>query len=134
MTGKTGITNHWGNLIGRFSDGALLKIPNPPGVRFSYAKYPVATSDILPQLLHEHQAGFVNRVVQATYRARTDITVSAGKLTEEQSAELDLQARIITRYLLFAEEVQLPAGGVEGDAAFKADFLRTRRVAPGAGV
>lgn len=131
VTGKTGITNHWGNLIGRFSEGALLKIPNPPGVRFSYAKYPVASSDILPQLLHEHQAGFVNRVVQATYRARTDLALSGGKLTPEQSAELDLQARIITRYLLFAEEVALPAGGVEGDAAFKADFLRTRRIGPG---
>ncbi len=131
VTGKTGITNHWGNLIGRFSDGQLLKIPNPPGTRFSYAKYPVASSDILPQLLHEHQAGFVNRVVQASYRARTDLAVSGGQLTPEQSAELDLQARIITRYLLFAEEVPLPLGGVEGDAAFKADFLRTRRMGPG---
>jgi len=81
----------------------------------------------LPQLLHEHQAGFVNRVMEASYRARTALHVSGGELTAAQAAELDEQARLITRYLLFADEAALPAGGVEGDAAYKADFLRTRR-------
>jgi hypothetical protein len=131
VTGTHGITNHWGNLTGRMTAGTLTKIPNPPGERFSYAKYPVATSDILPQLLHEHQAGFVNRVVEASYRARTALHAGHGKLTSMQASELDEQARIITRYLLFADEVPLPPGGVEGDSAYKADFLRTRRTAPG---
>ena len=131
VTGTHGITNHWGNLTGRLAAGSLTKIPNPPGERFSYAKYPVATSDMLPQLLHEHQAGFVNRVVEASYRARTALHASDGKLTAEQGAGLDAQATIITRYLLFADEAPLPPGGVEGDAAYKADFLRTRREAAG---
>lgn len=132
VTGQGGITNHWGNLIGRLVEGTLTKIPNPPGERFSYAKYPLASSDILPQLVHEHQAGFVNRVVEAGYRARTALHVSAGKLTPAQTAELDEQAKIVTRYLLFADEVALPAGGVAGDLAFKTDFLRTRRAVNGA--
>jgi len=76
--------------------------------------------------LHEHQAGFVNRVVEASYRARTALHASNGRLTPTQAAELDEQAKIVTRYLLFADEVPLP-GSVEGDAAFKTDFLRTRR-------
>jgi hypothetical protein len=126
VTGQNGITNHWGNLTGRFVSGNLNKIPNPPGQRFNWAKYPVASSDILPQLVHEHQAGFVNRVVEAAYRARTALFLSEGKLTASQSAELDEQAKIITHYLLFADEVPLPAP-VEGDADYKTDFLRTRK-------
>ena len=131
VTGDHGLANHLGNVTGRMAAGVLTKIPNPPGERFSFARYPVATSDVLPQLVHEHQAGFVNRVVEASYRARTALHAGAGKLSPEQSAELDEQARLVTRYLLFAEEVPLPPGGVEGVADYKADFLRNRRVAPG---
>ena len=127
VTGRHGITNHWGNLTGRMVAGQLTTISNAPGARFSFEKYPVATSDILPQLLHEHQAGFVNRVVEAGYRARTALHGSNGQLTAAQAAELDEQAKIITRYLLYADEAPLPPGGVEGDAAYKTDFLRTRR-------
>jgi len=128
VTGKHGITNHWGDLIGRFVAGDLVKITNAPGARFNWAKYPVATSDILPQLLHEHQAGFVNRVVEASYRARTALHASGGVLSDAQAKELDAQADLIARYLLFADEAPLPPGGLEGEAAYKADFLRTRRV------
>lgn len=127
VTGRHGITNHWGNLTGRLAAGELTTISNPPGARFDFEKYPAATSDILAQLLHEHQAGFVNRVVEASYRARTALHASNGQLTPAQSAELDEQATIVTRYLLFADEAPLPPSGVEGDPAYKADFLRTRR-------
>jgi len=131
VTGEHGITNHWGNLTGRLKAGELITLPNPPGERFNFARYPVATSDILPHLLHEHQAGFVNRVVEAGYRARTALHQSGGKLTLEQAVELDEQARIVTRYLLFADEAPFPSGGVEGDATYKADFLANRRAATG---
>ena len=131
VTGQPGFTNHWGNLTGRLSAGALTRIANLPGERFSFAKYPAATSDVLPQLLLEHQAGFVNRVVQASYRARTALHANGGMLTPAQAAELDEQARIITRYVLFADEAPLPAGGIEGNAKFKAEFLQTRRAVKG---
>lgn len=127
VTGRHGITNHWGNLTGRYVAGEIKTFTNAPGSRYDWAKYPVATSDILAHLLHEHQAGFVNRVVEAGYRARTALFISDGKLTRAQAAELDGQARGIVRYLLFAEEAALPAGGVEPDPAYKADFLRERR-------
>lgn len=115
VTGKHGITNHWGNLTGRMAAGEITRIPNEPGTRFRWEKYPVNTSDILPHLLHEHQAGFVNRVVEAAYRAR------AGELDPDEQAEK------ITRYLLFADEAPLPRGGVAGDPKFKKAFLRNRR-------
>ena len=129
LTGVHGITNHWGNLTGRLSPEGLTKIPVPPGKSFEFDRYPVATSDILSHLLHEHQAGFVNRVIEASYRARTYLHDSEGRLNSEQAEELDKQASLLTRYLLFADEAPLPEAGVEGDAAFKTDFLRDRRIA-----
>ncbi len=129
LTGKHGITNHWGNLTGRLSAQGLATFPVQPGSAFSFARYPVATSDVLPQLLHEHQAGFVNRAVEAAYRIRTDLYLSHDRLPAAQVKELDEQAHLLTRYLLFADEVPLPAGGIGGDAVYKADFLRSRRAA-----
>ncbi len=127
VTGQHPITNHWGNLTGRFIQGEITKIPNAPGQRFDIAKYPANTSDILAHLLHEHQVGFVNRVVEAGYRARTALYLSEGQLTDAQSAELDEQAKILTRYLLFADEAPLPSGGIRPDPTYQDEFLCARR-------
>ena len=127
LTGAGGFTNHWGNLIGRSTPQGLQKNPVPPGRLFNFARYPVPTSDILPQLIHEHQAGFANRVIEATYRTRTYLHQAGDRLTPEHSGELDRQARLLTRYLLFADEAPLPPGGIAGDPAFKSDFLQHRR-------
>jgi hypothetical protein len=128
VTGRHDITNHWGNVIGRYVNGEITRIPNPPGVKYQWSKYPAESSDILPHLLLEHQVGFVNRVVEAAYRARTALFVSGEKLSAEQTAELDEQARIIARYLLFAGEAPLPGAGVEPDASYQAAFLAGRRL------
>ncbi len=129
VTGRNAISP-WGNAIGHFSAGQIEKTTIVPGTRFDFARYPVPTSDILPQLLHEHQAGFVNRVVEAGYRARTWLHADGARLTVAHAASLDEQARLLTRYLLFADEAPL-LPGMEVDAAFRADFLKTRRAAPG---
>jgi len=131
VTGDREIAQKWGNVIGRYSGEEISRNVIKPGQLFDFAKYPVATSDILPQLVLEHQAGFANRVLQASYRARTAFYLDKGNLTPAHYAELDEQARIVVRYLLFADEVPLPAGGVEGDPAFRADFAKAGRVAPG---
>ncbi len=130
VTGRIAAGSHLGNVIGRLSAGTLTKLPNEPGQSFDLARYPVATSDVLAQLLHEHQAGFVNRVVEAGYRARTDQFIDNGQLSAAHAQELDAQARLLTRYILFADEAPLPPGGAAGDAAFQADFLRNRRATP----
>lgn len=129
VTGDHSITNHLGNLTGRLSPEGLTKIPVPPGKVFDFGRYPAATSDILPHLLHEHQAGFVNRAVEASYRTRTYFHASKGTIDGEQSAELDKQSHQLARYLLFADEAPLPIGGVEGDAVFKENFARNRKAA-----
>ena len=127
VTGYRGAAEHLGNFTGRLSPEGLTKIPIVPGQLFDFGRYPLATSDILPQLLHEHQAGFVNRVVAATYRARE--LAEKGAPDAAGGAELDALARSLTRYLLFADETPWPAGGIAGDPAFKTDFLRSRRMA-----
>jgi hypothetical protein len=130
VTGADGIAEHQGNVYGKFSDGKLIRLPLEPGRSFDYGKYPMASSDVLPQLVHEHQIGFANRVIEATYRTRALLATDNGKLTAAHGAELDAKARALVRYILFADEVPLPAGGIPGDNAFKTDFAKSRRAAP----
>ncbi|MEM7146589.1 MAG: hypothetical protein AAF591_15750 [Verrucomicrobiota bacterium] len=127
LTGNHNIPKHWGNLIGRFSDGELLTQTLEPGSQFNWSNYPVATSDILPHLLLEHQTGFVNRAIEAHYRARTYLHEGNGRLSPEHAKEMDRQARLLTRYLLFADETRLPKAGIEGDPAYIEQFLASRR-------
>jgi hypothetical protein len=131
VTGLANFTNHWGNHIGNSTPQGVQRIPIPPGTQFSYERYLVPHSDVLPQLLHEHQIGFVNRAIEATYRTRTDLAEGNGKLTPAHATELDQQARALTRYLLFADEVPLPTGGIAGDGEFKREFASVRRIGPG---
>lgn len=131
VTGKHAITGHWGNLIGRLSPQGVQTESVVPGERFDVNKYPVATSDILTHLVFEHQLGFVTRLVEATYRTRALLEEDKGRLTPAHSAELDKVADAFVRYILFADEVKLPAGGVEGDPTFVADFLKPRKTTAG---
>ncbi len=116
-TGKHGITEHWGNLVGELSPIGLKKYANPPGQQFRWQTYPVATSDVLAHLLHEHQVGFVNRAVKATYDVREALAGGDAK------AEMAKHAGILLRYLLFTDEVPLPEGGIEGGSDLKTYFL-----------
>ena len=127
VTGQGDFTNHHGNVTGTLASGVIHTVPNLPGARFSWDRYPAASSDLLAHLFLEHQAGFVNRVLGASYRARSFLHVDQGRLTAPHEAELDRQARGLVRYLLFAEEAALPSRGVVGDPAFKQAFLRDRK-------
>ena len=100
-----------------------------PGQMSDLRKHLVPTSDILAHLVHEHQLGFDNRVVQASYLGREMVT--KGTLSPEDEARLDEKAREIVRYVLFAEEASLPAGGIAGDAQFIRDFQRNKKPAAG---
>lgn len=127
VTGLGAFDGHLGNRMGKLFQGELSWTPLPPATRFSWGRYPVTTSDLLAHLVHEHQVGFVNRLVRAQYRARALRQGSPGGLASAPSAELDADVRDLVRYLLFADEVPLPEGGVTGDAGFKSAFSRNRR-------
>lgn len=124
LTGRHGIKSHWGNLTGSLSPAGLKKIPNEPGQQFPLNRYPVSTSDALAHLLFEHQVGFVNRFISATYRVRSVQAAAVPEIDKGKvGAFLDGEARSLVRYLLFADEAKFPAGGIGGDAKLKAHFL-----------
>ncbi|HVK59605.1 MAG TPA: hypothetical protein VM735_12550, partial [Candidatus Kapabacteria bacterium] len=129
LTGATGFTN-WANAIGRMAQGELSKELLTPGERFSWSKYLVESSDLLPQMIHEHQAGFVNRAAQAAYIERIYRHQQQGKeMTANQTAEIERSAEELVKYILFSNEAALPPGGIKGDQAFKQDFLSNRNEA-----
>ena len=123
LTGKHGITEHWGNMVGTLSPAGLKKYANPPARQFRWSTYPVATSDVLAHLLHEHQVGFVNRAVKATYDTRAALAAGDAK------AVVAKHAALLARYLLFADEAKFPKAGIGGDALLKKDFAKRARKA-----
>ncbi|AGA26304.1 hypothetical protein [Singulisphaera acidiphila] len=127
VTDAPDFKQHWGNILIEWTSKGAKERSMEPGELFDLSRYPVPTSNLLPQLLHEHQVGFVNRAVSATYRTRTLLHEHAGR-SEPVKSELESLARGLVRYLLFADEVPLPPGGVPGAEPFKADFLAKRRV------
>jgi len=136
VSGEGGIRKHWGNVIGRQNGAKIEEIDNSMGENYDPAIHPVPTSDILPHLLHEHQTGFAHRVVEAAYRARSYFYEAAqnavggrARLSAAHLLELQKQADRLTRYILFADEVELPSGGIEGDPEYKRFFLRNRKPA-----
>jgi hypothetical protein len=131
VTGTGGFDGHWGNRMGRLFQGELSATPLEPGRRFSLDRYPVATSDLLAHLLHEHQVGGVNRLVRAQYRFREVRHRHGGSLPLELPADLEAELAGLVGYLLFAGEVPLPAGGIAGDPAFREAFARNRREVEG---
>ena len=128
VTGAPGFPRPHGNVLIERSAQGERERTMAPGELFDLARYPLPTSDILPLLLLEHQVGFANRAIQATYRARMLLHANQDN-AEAPLPELDTLAQGLVRYLLFADEVPLPPGAVDGDPAFKAEFLAVRRVA-----
>ena len=126
VTGEHEIAEHWGNAMGRLNGDDLSKTPLPFGSQFEIDNYPVKTSDILAHLIFEHQAGFVNRVVEAAYRVRSILAEGKGTVPSNRSAEWEEQQDILVRYLLFADEVPLPGGGIVGDAKLVEEFSKKR--------
>ncbi len=124
LTGKHSIPAHWGNMVGTLSPAGLKKFANPPGRQFRWETYPVATSDVLAHLLHEHQIGFVNRAIKANYDTRAALSAGdAGGI----KAMIAKQATLLTRYLLFSDEAKFPTGGIGGNPVLKKDFAAHAR-------
>ncbi len=129
VTGDPGITDHKGNLRGTEVGGKIVTEVLEPGTEFDWSAYPAETSDILPHLILEHQAGFLHLVLEASYRARTYLHRGKGELKAEDVAVLHGLAEELVHYLLFADEAKFPAGGIRVDPQYRKDFLADRREA-----
>jgi hypothetical protein len=108
--------HNWSNQLLVRKNGEAREVPNPPGERCDLSRYLLPTSDLVAQLLHEHQVGFVNRALQAGYRYRQ--LAAADALTDAELAELSAP---LVRYLLFVDETPLVPGMI-GDSPFAAEF------------
>lgn len=129
VTGDPGFSDHKGNLVGRKEGGKIVTEKLEPGTEFDWSSYLTDTSDILPHLLLEHQAGFMHIALEASYRARTYRHVGKGKMKPENVAVLHRLAEELVRYMLFADEAKLPAGGIQVDSQYREDFLADRKEA-----
>ncbi|MCE9518065.1 MAG: hypothetical protein K8R87_00620 [Verrucomicrobia bacterium] len=114
------------NTLGDYYQGKLTTRPNPPGAIFDLQNYLVPTSDIVPHLIHEHQVGFTNRVIEANYSAREKFAAGQGKLASADTAALNDLATGLVRYILFADEAKLPAP-VQGEETFLRDFTGVKK-------
>ena len=113
--------------MGEAAPGGYKRLPDPPGSLFDWDHYPVHTSDLLAHLIHEHQLGFHNLVTLGVYRTRDALEAGHGKLLNDDAAALNDIARQLVRYLVFANEARLPAGGVKPDPVFEKAFLARRQ-------
>jgi hypothetical protein len=120
LTGGHGLASTRANFIGSLSPAGLAKQDNPVGKFSNMSNYPVATSDILPHLVHEHLSGFLNRLIQVRYLERRIRTAATPSDTDR--AAMGRLVDEFTDYLLFNNEAALPASGVTGDPAYHKAF------------
>lgn len=111
LTGGITLAHSHANLVSSLSGDLLSHLPNAPGDYCQLSHYPLPTSDILPHLVHEHQVGFLNHVVEAIYLAR-----------ENQPERIPGFVRDFAAYITFQNEAALPKDGVVGDATYRKDF------------
>lgn len=127
LTGAPTLTGSSANLVGEPGKNGLTYRARQPGELFDINQFPLPTSDILPQMLHEHQVGFVNRVLEASYRVKLALHQGNGRLDALGETMLDQQADLLAQYLLFKDEAALPKGGIKGELLFLRDFQRNKK-------
>ena len=121
LTGANAFPQRWANILMEYTDAGRQERTIMPGDISDISRYLLPTSELLPQLLHEHQVGFVNRAMRAMYGTRSLLHANGGN-KESISKELDELARGLTRYLLFAEEMPIKPGSISTDVEYRAAF------------
>ncbi|GEP41297.1 hypothetical protein BGE01nite_05880 [Brevifollis gellanilyticus] len=132
LTGGHHLETTHANLMGVSTDaGKFNKVSAEPGQMWNIESHLLPTSDILPNLVHEHQLGFENRVFHAAYVMRALHPEGCGMLPSSAKPEVEKLADELARYILFTDEAKLPAKGIDGDPAFARDFARNRKPTKG---
>jgi len=91
------------------------------GAHCNLNNHPHPTSDIVPQLVHEHQAGFTNLAIESIYTVREMKNPLA--TAPPTAARLNDLSHRFARYILFADEAPLPPRGVQGDGVYHQQFI-----------
>lgn len=124
LTGGHHLENPHANQFGQMNAGKLTTRRIMPGELYDMGAHLLPTSDILPQLVHEHQLGFTNRAIELQYVVRSMLHQTKGRPSTKDNAVLEDLIHQFTRYILFADEAALPAQGIEGDPEFIREFTR----------
>ena len=128
LTGQHNLSHNHANVMGIPNAGKNQIVPVEPGQYSDLSLHLLPTSDILPNLMNEHQMGFENRLVYAIYTVRQLKSEGKGMLGAAAKAEIEERAQELARYIVFADEAKFPAKGMVGDPAYVRDFLRDRKV------
>jgi hypothetical protein len=128
LTGEHNLASHKANVMGIPNSGKNQIVPVEPGQYSDLSLHLLPTSDILPNLMNEHQMGFENRLVYAIYTVRQLKYDNKNILGAAAKAEIEERAQELARYITFADEAKFPARGIVGDPAYVQDFLRDRRM------
>ena len=114
ITGNNPFPQSWANQTGIMENGEIHKISNPPGKYFTWQNYPVQGSSIIPHLLLEHQIGFTNLCISATYQFR--------EINNSKDTFIDQQSDLLISYILFENEVSLPENRIDKKTKYALDF------------
>ena len=94
----------------------------PPGTFFNWNRYLVPQSEVIANLILEHQVGFINRCLGATYRLREFFLLQESKDPTKRKDRVAQEAARIVEYALFSDEVPLPKPISFENSAFAKDF------------
>ena len=122
LTGSHTFPTSWANSTGVMSKSVVTKIPNPPGTFFNWNQYLVSESEVIANLILEHQVGFINRCVGATYRLREFFLLEESKDPEQRRERLAREANRIVEYALFSNEAPLPKPISFANSSFAKSF------------
>ena len=122
LTGDHTFPSSWANSTGVMNKDVITKIPNPPGTSFNWKQYLVPQSEVIANLVLEHQVGFINRCLGASYRLREFFLLKDALNPTKRRDRLKQEAIRIVEYALFAEEATLPKPISLENSLFAKDF------------
>lgn len=145
VTGTHGTTLHRGNVVAGEAGGKLV-VDHARGANItdlaksiSVDAYPAKTSDVVALMVFEHQMAVHNALTRAGFETRRmlayqqNLQRELGKAVTDEPAYdsvrrvIETQVQEVLDQLLFKDEASLPAGGIQGSAAFQQEFLRSAR-------
>lgn len=142
VTGRHGSVLHRGNVTATEQDDQTIDIDFEKGANitdlrkfFDTAPYPRKTSDIIALMVLEHQTSVQNTLTKANHTSlramhmQTSLQRELGEKVEKEPVGtarriIDHCAEDVVEAILFKDEAELPAGGIEGDPAFQTAFTR----------
>jgi len=139
VTGQHGI-NHLGNAFAVRADGGVRNPPAPKPMTaldrfFDEKLFPVQGSDVVALLVHDHQIGAHNLLMNVHYRVRSeldyhDLDSPEGRAIPLSEGGLEMaqkQADLLARYFLFIDAPDLEGGVQDSRESFRSVFTDLAR-------